>query len=154
MSNAIDRDFTFASLLRFAFPSIVMMVFLSLYTIVDGFFISRFVGSNALSATNIIFPVINVELAVGIMLATGGSAVVARRMGMGEEREEKDERNRQIRGIAAYRALLAATPIFLVQWVILLVMDVPMAALVVVMLAYLALFGVYLCQLVRLQKEL
>ena len=70
------------------------------------------------------------------------------------EREEKDERNRQIRGIAAYRALLAATPIFLVQWVILLVMDVPMAALVVVMLAYLALFGVYLCQLVRLQKEL
>ena len=77
MSNAIDRDFTFASLLRFAFPSIVMMVFLSLYTIVDGFFISRFVGSNALSATNIIFPVINVELAVGIMLATGGSAVDA-----------------------------------------------------------------------------
>ena len=70
------------------------------------------------------------------------------------EREEKDERNRQNRGIAAYRALLAATPIFLVQWVILLVMDVPMAALVVVMLAYLALFGVYLCQLVRLQKEL
>lgn len=85
MSNAIDRDFTFFSLLRFALPSIVMMVFLSLYTIVDGFFISRFVGPDALSATNIIFPVINVELAVGIMLATGGSAVVARRLGMGEE---------------------------------------------------------------------
>ena len=91
MSNAIDRDFTFASLLRFAFPSIVMMVFLSLYTIVDGFFISRFVGSNALSATNIIFPVINVELAVGIMLATGGSAVVARRMGMGEEEHARQD---------------------------------------------------------------
>ena len=91
MSNAIDRDFTFASLLRFAFPSIVMMVFLSLYTIVDGFFISRFVGSNALSATHIIFPVINVELAVGIMLATGGSAVVARRMGMGEEEHARQD---------------------------------------------------------------
>ena len=89
MSNAIDRDFTFFSLLRFALPSIVMMVFLSLYTIVDGFFISRFVGPDALSATNIIFPVINVELAVGIMLATGGSAVVARRLGMGEEEQAR-----------------------------------------------------------------
>ena len=101
---------------------------------------------------------------LGGLLAGGGlltvKALFARHYRRNEkarraaEREEKDERNRQIRGIAAYRALLAATPIFLVQWVILLVMDVPMAALVVVMLAYLALFGVYLCQLVRLQKEL
>ena len=70
------------------------------------------------------------------------------------EREEKDERNRQIRGIAAYRALLAATPIFLVQWVILLAMDVSIAVMVVVMLAYLAHFVIYMYQLVRLQKEL
>ena len=70
------------------------------------------------------------------------------------EREEKDERNQMLRGIAAYRSLLAATPIFIVQWVILLVMDAPMAVLVVVMLAYLAHFVIYMYQLVRLQREL
>ena len=70
------------------------------------------------------------------------------------EREEKDERNQMLRGIAAYRSLLAATPIFIVQWVILLVMGAPMAVLVVVMLAYLAHFVIYMYQLVRLQREL
>ena len=70
------------------------------------------------------------------------------------EREEKDERNQMLRGIAAYRSLLAATPIFIAEWVILLVMDAPMAVLVVVMLAYLAHFVIYMYQLVRLQKEL
>ena len=70
------------------------------------------------------------------------------------EREEKDERNQMLLGIAAYRSLLAATPIFIVQWVILLVMDAPMAVLVVVMLAYLAHFVIYMYQLVRLQREL
>ena len=70
------------------------------------------------------------------------------------EREEKDERNQMIRGIAAHRVMLATTPIFIIQWVILLVMDVPMAVMVVVMLAYLAHFVIYMYQLVRLQKEL
>lgn len=59
----------------------IMMVFMSLYTIVDGIFISRLLGSKALSATNIIYPVINILIAVGIMLASGGSAVIARKLG-------------------------------------------------------------------------
>lgn len=70
------------------------------------------------------------------------------------EREEKDERNQMLRGIAAHRSLLAATPIFIAEWVVLLVMDAPMAVLVVVMLAYLAHFVIYMYQLVRLQREL
>ena len=90
MLNKLDRDFGFWGLLRFALPSIVMMVFMSLYTVVDGFFIARFVGPDALSATNIIYPVINVVLAAGIMLATGGSALVARRMGEGDERGARE----------------------------------------------------------------
>lgn len=65
MANSIAKDFRFFSLLRFAFPTMVMMVFMSLYTIVDGIFISRFVGSNALSATNIVYPVINLLIACG-----------------------------------------------------------------------------------------
>ena len=70
------------------------------------------------------------------------------------EREEKDERNQMLRGIAAYRCLLATAPIFILRWVILLVMDVSMAVLLVVMAAYLAHFVIYMYQLVRLQREL
>lgn len=54
----ISREFSTGELLRFAAPSIVMMLFLSMYTIVDGFFISRYVGTAALSATNIVYPLI------------------------------------------------------------------------------------------------
>ena len=85
MENRLDRDFSFFSLLRFALPSVVMMIFTSLYSIVDGMFVSRFVGEDALAALNIVFPAMCLMMAVGIMLATGGSAIVARRMGAGEE---------------------------------------------------------------------
>ena len=59
----------------------VMMMFMSCYTIVDGIFISRYLGSEALSAANIVYPVFNLLLAVGIMFATGGSAVVSKKLG-------------------------------------------------------------------------
>ena len=65
--NALARQFTAVSLLRFALPNIVMMVFLSLYTIMDGIFISRYVGTLALSAVNMSFPLDCLEMAVGIM---------------------------------------------------------------------------------------
>lgn len=82
--NALARQFTAVSLLRFAMPNIAMMVFLSLYTIVDGMFISRFVGTLALSAINMSYPLTCLELAGGIMLSTGGSAVIARELGEGK----------------------------------------------------------------------
>lgn len=91
MANSIAKDFRFFSLLRFAFPTMVMMVFMSLYTIVDGIFISRFVGSNALSATNIVYPVINLLIACGVMLSTGGSALVAKKLGEGKEKEARED---------------------------------------------------------------
>ena len=81
MTNSIAQKFNVFSLLKFAFPTMVMMVFMSLYTIVDGIFVSRLVGSNALSAVNIVYPVINLMFACGIMLSTGGSAIVARQIG-------------------------------------------------------------------------
>lgn len=83
--NALAADFTLCSLLRFAFPTIIMMIFMGLYTIVDTVFVSRFVNTNALSALNIVCPVINVTVGLGTMLATGGSAIAARKMGAGEE---------------------------------------------------------------------
>ena len=85
MSNSIAKDFKFLSLLRFAFPTMVMMVFMSLYTIVDGIFVSRLVGTSALSALNIVYPAISLLIAVGVMFATGGSAIIARKLGEKEE---------------------------------------------------------------------
>lgn len=87
MSSSLNQRFTPWSLLTFAAPSIIMMMFMSLYTIVDGIFVSRFVGSNALSSINIVFPVINVAIAVATMLATGGNAIISRYLG--ENRPQK-----------------------------------------------------------------
>ena len=89
--NKLERQFTPLSLIIFALPNMVMMVFLSLYTIVDGIFISRYAGTLALSATNMSYPLTNVQLAIGIMLGTGGSAVIARKMGLGQAEEAKED---------------------------------------------------------------
>lgn len=91
MSNSIAKDFKLFSLLRFALPTMVMMVFMSLYTIVDGIFVSRLVGADALSSVNIVYPVINLLIAAGVMLASGGSAVIAKKLGEGKEKEAKED---------------------------------------------------------------
>ena len=91
MSQSISQKFTPISLLKFALPSMVMMMFMSCYTIVDGIFISRYLGSEALSAANIVYPVFNLLLAVGIMFATGGSAVVSKKLGEGKKEEAMED---------------------------------------------------------------
>ena len=61
MSQSLAKDFNFRSLLKFAFPSIIiMMIFLCLYSIVDGFFIAQYVDSMALSAANIVYPAVSI----------------------------------------------------------------------------------------------
>ena len=82
---------TLTSLVEYILPTIVMMVLFSCYTIIDGMFISKFIWSNALSATNIVFPVISLILGVGIMFAIGCSAIVAKKMGEGKNKEEKED---------------------------------------------------------------
>lgn len=91
MHNPLARSFTVGALLRFALPNMVMMVFLSLYTIVDGIFISRYVGTLALSAINMSYPLNCLQMALGIMLASGGSAVIARKMGEGKEEQARQD---------------------------------------------------------------
>ncbi len=90
MSTSISQHFTPWSLLKFAFPSIIMMMFMSLYTIVDGIFVSRFIGSNALSSLNIVYPVESVSVALGTMLATGGNAVISRYLGENKKQLAKE----------------------------------------------------------------
>lgn len=82
--SPLSQNFTMKSLLKFALPTILMMIFMGLYTVVDTVFVSRFVNTNALSALNIVCPVVNLIVGLGTMLATGGSAIVARKMGAGE----------------------------------------------------------------------
>lgn len=89
MQNDISKKFTLPSLIKFTLPTIVMLVFVASYTIVDGIFVSRFVGTTALSAMNIVFPLINILIGLGIMMGTGGSAIIGRKLGEGKETEAR-----------------------------------------------------------------
>lgn len=80
----LSDHFTYGKLLRFTAPSIVMMVITSVYSVVDGLFVSNLVGDLALSAVNIVFPVSMIIGAFGFMLGSGGSAIVARTLGEGK----------------------------------------------------------------------
>ena len=90
MNNSLGIDFKFGSFIKFTIPSIIMMMFFALYTIIDGIFISRYVGANALSATNIVYPLINILLGIGTMITAGGSALVSKSLGEGKEEEAKN----------------------------------------------------------------
>ena len=83
MQIRLSDHFSFGRLLRFTLPSIAMMILTSLYSVADGLFVSNMVGDIGLSAVNIMFPVAMLISAVGFMLGTGGSAVVARTLGEG-----------------------------------------------------------------------
>lgn len=89
--HPLGQDFTASSLLKFAFPTMVTMVFMGLYTIGDTILVSRFVSTDALSAVNIVTPVINLIVGLGSMLAMGGSAVIARKLGEGKKEEASQE---------------------------------------------------------------
>lgn len=90
MHTDISSRFNYNSLFRFVLPSIVMMIFISTYTMVDGYFVSNYVGKTAFTAVNLIFPAIMVFACVGFMFGSGGSALVAKTMG--EEQMEKANR--------------------------------------------------------------
>lgn len=81
--NRLAENFSRVSLFLFALPAIVMMVFQGLYTIVDTVFAARFVNTDALSAINIVTPVLSLTVGLGTMLAAGGNAVISRNMGEG-----------------------------------------------------------------------
>lgn len=80
----LSEHFTYGKLLRFTFPTMVMLIFTSIYGVVDGVFVSNFAGKTAFAAVNLIMPALMIFAAVGYMLGTGGSAVVARTMGEGD----------------------------------------------------------------------
>ena len=90
MRIGLAEHFTFKKLLKFVAPSIIMMVFLSVYSVVDGLFVSNFVGSDAVAAINYIFPVFMVFGSIGFMLGTGGSALVSKTLGEGDKEKANE----------------------------------------------------------------
>lgn len=83
MTIQLSEHFTYKKLIRYVLPSIFMMIFTSLYSIIDGFFVSNFVGKSAFAAINLIMPLIMSVSTIGFMLGTGGSAIVATTLGQG-----------------------------------------------------------------------
>lgn len=84
MNIQLSDHFTYKRIIRFTLPSIIMMIVTSIYSVIDGLFVSNIVGSNALSAINIVTPLFFIVGAFGFMLGTGGSAEVARTLGEGQ----------------------------------------------------------------------
>lgn len=89
--NVYLKPVTLKNILKFAIPTIVMTVFMSFYTMVDGLFVSNLIGTDALSAINLTAPVIQLVTAVSTMLATGGSAVVMKKIGAQKSEEAKED---------------------------------------------------------------
>jgi len=81
--NKLASKFNFFSLLKYAAPTMCMMVFMGLYTIVDTIFVSRFVNADALAAINICTPILYMVVGIAAMLSTGASAIIGRKMGEG-----------------------------------------------------------------------
>ncbi len=89
--NAYLKPVTLKNIFKFAVPTIAMTVFMSFYTRVDGLFVSNLIGTNALSAINLTAPIIQLVTAISTMLATGGSAVIMKKMGEQKTEEAKED---------------------------------------------------------------
>ena len=89
MNIRLSEHFTYKKMLRFTLPSIIMMIFTSIYGVVDGFFISNYVGKTPFAAVNFIMPFLMILGAVGFMFGTGGSALISKTMGEGDNEKAK-----------------------------------------------------------------
>ena len=85
MAIRLSDRFSYGRLARFALPSIAMMIFISIYSMVDGLFVSNFTGKEALAAVNLVYPLAMALGSIGFMFGTGGAALVAKTMGEGDE---------------------------------------------------------------------
>ena len=89
MNIQLSEHFNYKKLLRFTLPSIIMMIFTSIYGVVDGFFVSNFVGKTPFATVNFIMPFLMILGSVGFMFGTGGSALISKTMGEGDKERAK-----------------------------------------------------------------
>ena len=91
MNIQLSDHFTYKKLIQFTLPSIGMMIFMSIYGVVDGFFVSNFTGKTAFAAVNLMYPVLMILATVGFMFGTGGSALVAKTFGEGKPEKANED---------------------------------------------------------------
>lgn len=99
----LSDHFTFQKLLRYTLPSILMMIFTSIYGVVDGFFVSNYVGKTPFAAVNFIMPFLMILGSLGFMFGTGGSALIAKTLG-----ERKPDKAKQLFSLLIYVSLVCA----------------------------------------------
>lgn len=101
MQIQLSDHFTYGRLLRFVLPSILTLFFTTIYSIVDGVFVSNFVGKTAFAAVNFIMPILMVLASIGIMMGSGGSALVAKLLG-----EQNKDKAKQVFSMIVYSSLI------------------------------------------------
>lgn len=97
----LSDHFDYKRLLRYTFPSIIMMVFTSIYSVVDGFFVSNFTGKTPFAAVNFIMPLLMILGCIGFMFGTGGSALIAKTLGEG-----KPQRANELFSLIVYTSIV------------------------------------------------
>ena len=89
MRIQISDSFNFKKLIRFTMPSIIMLIFTSVYGVVDGFFVSNYAGKTPFTAINFIMPYLIILGSCGFMFGTGGGALISKTMGEGSRKKPK-----------------------------------------------------------------
>ena len=103
MTIQLSDHFTYSRLLRFTFPTIVMMIFTSIYGVVDGIFVSNYAGKTAFAAINLIMPYLMVFGTIGFMIGSGGTALISMTLGMGNSKKANE-----IFSLLTYAAVIGA----------------------------------------------
>lgn len=91
MEHLFDKEVKLSTFVKFVTPSVIMLIVIGLYYIIDSIFVANFVGSDALAAMSIVYPVQGLVWGVSVMLAAGSSAIVAIKMGEGKQREANEK---------------------------------------------------------------
>ncbi len=117
MKIKLSDHFTYSKLLRFVFPSIIMMVFTSIYGVVDGLFVSNFVGKTAFASINLVMPFVMILGGIGFMIGTGGTALVSKLLGEGNNEKANKVFTMMIIFTLLFGVVLSLVGIFSMPWV-------------------------------------
>lgn len=117
MKIKLSDHFTYSKLLRFVFPSIIMMVFTSIYGVVDGLFVSNFAGKTAFASINLVMPFVMILGGIGFMIGTGGTALVSKVLGEGRKEKANEIFTMMIIFTLLLGALLSVIGVISIPWV-------------------------------------
>lgn len=112
MATTLSQHFTFKKLIKFVYPAVIMMVFTSVYGVVDGIFVSNFAGDTAFAAVNLIMPVLMGFASFGFMIGAGGSALISKTLGEGDTQRARGIFSLLVYSTVALGAVMTVVGIF------------------------------------------